>query len=141
MIKDDNLIVLDFGCINEIDNKTLKSLKNLHLALKNEDKQFTLFILRELNIISLDVSQESQDYAYEYFRLQYTPWIIEDEFEFTQDWWNKSDYKDTKLMSEWTLPTNMVYFNKIPYGLYNILTALNAKGNFFEIINNIFNIF
>ena len=117
----------------------VKLLKKLHNALKYEDKILTLSILSQLNILGSDVSLKSLDYAYDYFRLQYTPWIIEDEFEFTQEWWKKSDYKYTKLMSELVLPTNMVYFNKIPYGLYNILTALNAKSNFFEIMNDIFN--
>jgi predicted unusual protein kinase regulating ubiquinone biosynthesis (AarF/ABC1/UbiB family) len=139
IIKDNRLIVLDFGCINAIDESMVKLLKKLHNALKYEDKILTLSILSQLNILGSDVSLKSLDYAYDYFRLQYTPWIIEDEFEFTQEWWKKSDYKDTKLMSEWVLPTNMVYFNKIPYGLYNILTALNAKSNFFEIMNDIFN--
>lgn len=139
IIQDDNrLAVIDFGCLNYLNKNMVKSLRTLHKSLKCEDKELFLSTLTELDIINSDVSQESRDYAYEYFRLQYEPWIIENEFEFTQEWWEKSDYKNVKLMSEWKLPQNMVYFNKIPYGLYNILTALNGRSSFFEVFNDIF---
>ena len=60
--------------------------------------------------------------------------------EFTKEWKFKSDEKNTLMLSEWKLPPNMVYFNKIPHGLYNILQTLNAKGMFYKIFNEIFNI-
>lgn len=138
IICDDNqLAVIDFGCINYIESETVVMLKHLHIALKEHNKDDFMVILTNLGIINDNVSNESRDYAYEYFQLQYQPWIIEDEFEFTEEWWKKSDMKNVKLMSEWVLPSNMVYFNKIPYGLYNILTSLNATGNFYTLINSL----
>lgn len=139
LIKEGNtLSVIDFGCVNYIDKKMLISLKKLHNSLKNEDKEMTINVLKELGILNDQVSSESLDYAYKYFRIQYTPWIVEEEFEFTQEWFEEADKKDVKLLSEWILPKNMVYFNKIPWGFYHILTALNAKGLFFKILNEIF---
>lgn len=132
------LSIIDFGCVNYIDKKMLTSLKKLHKALKKEDKEVVINVLKELDILNDKVSQESLNYAYDYFMMQYTPWIVEEEFEFTQKWFEKIDKKDVSLLSEWKLPQNMVYFNKIPWGFYHILTALNAKGNFFEILNDIF---
>jgi hypothetical protein len=115
------------------------SLKKLHNSLKTQNKELFLKILIELNIINENVSEESKEYAYNYFKIQYTPWIIEEEFEFTEEWKLKSDEKNTLLLSEWKLPPNMVYFNKIPHGLYHILQTLNAKGMFYKIFNDIFN--
>lgn len=136
--KGNTLSVIDFGCVNYVDKKMLISLKKLHISLKKEDKEMTINVLKELGILNDEVSSESLDYAYKYFRIQYTPWIVEEEFEFTQDWFEEADKKDVKLLSEWILPKNMVYFNKIQWGFYHILTALNAKGLFFKILNEIF---
>jgi hypothetical protein len=49
--------------------------------------------------------------------------------------------KETELMKEWVLPQDMVYFNKIPYGMYHILTKLKLKGGFLEVFDEIFNNF
>ena len=47
-----------------------------------------------MKIINESISEKSKIYMYEYFKLQYTPLISED-FEFTEDWIKKSDYKET----------------------------------------------
>ena len=135
----DQLSIIDFGCINYLPIDMVKSLKRLHNSLKTENKELFFEILTELNIINENVSEESKEYAYSYFKIQYTPWIVEQEFEFTKEWKFKSDEKNTLMLSEWKLPPNMVYFNKIPHGLYNILQTLNAKGMFYKIFNEIFN--
>ena len=139
ILPENRLSVIDFGCLNFIEKDTINSFKQLHTALKNKNKLMFLQILTDLKIINSNISEESKDYAYDYFTLQYTPWIIEDEFEFTTEWLRTTDKKDVKLLSEWKLPQNLVYLNKIPYGLYHILTALNAKGSFYKIFNNILN--
>ena len=64
--------------------------------------------------------------------MQYTPWMEKD-FHFTNDFLTKSVEKDTSLMREWGIPPGMVYLNKIPYGLFHILTKLNASGDFSDI--------
>ena len=46
--------------------------------------------------------------------------------------------KETELMKEWTLPQDMVYFNKLPYGGYHIFTKLKLKGRFKEVFEEIF---
>ena len=135
----DVLSIIDFGCINYLPIDMVASLKKLHKSLKTQNKKLFFKILIELNIINENVSEESKEYAYNYFKIQYTPWIIEEEFEFTDEWKLKSDEKNTLLLSEWKLPSNMVYFNKIPHGLYHILQTLNAKGMFYKIFNDIFN--
>uniref|UniRef100_A0A6C0JPT9 Protein kinase domain-containing protein n=1 Tax=viral metagenome TaxID=1070528 RepID=A0A6C0JPT9_9ZZZZ len=140
IIKDnDELAIIDFGCVNYLTIDMVTSLKLIHTSLKNQNKELFFKTLTDLNIINENTSQESKEYAYTYFNIQYTPWIIEEEFEFTEKWILKSDEKNPLLLSEWKLPPNMVYFNKIPHGVYNILKILNAKGMFYKIFNNIFN--
>ena len=137
LIKDNKeLYVMDFGCLISLDEDLHYNLLQLHYSiLKNDDTKFYETI-KNMKIINDDISQKSKDYILEYFKIQYTPWIS-DNFEFTEEWLKLSVYKDTLLMKEWQLPSNLVYLNKIPFGLYNILNKLKAKGNFKRIIDNL----
>lgn len=129
LIDDKKLYVMDFGCLNIIDDILLKNLKELHRNMRTDNTEKFYTILENMGIINSSISKESKDYIYEYFKIQYQPWICEN-FEFTEEWLDISVYKDTNLMKEWNLPSNMIYLNKIPYGLYHILTKLKIKSNF-----------
>lgn len=136
--KDFNICVLDFGCIHYVDDKLMDNMRSLHLALTESDKDKFYELVETLGIIDEKISEKSREYIYEYFKIQYTPWISE-EFEFTDEWLDICSDKDTDLMKEWKLPDNMVYFNKIPYGFYHILTKMKLKGSFINIFKNILN--
>lgn len=142
LVKDSSkLCVLDFGCINYLEEDLVYNLKMLHLSLLNENKENFYDILKLLGVYNDNISDESKTYMYEYFRLQYEPFLTE-EFEFNNEWHNKVLQKDLELMKDWILPSNMVYFNKIPYGLYHLLCKLKLKGSFKTFFENIFeNIF
>ena len=141
LVKEDTtLCVIDFGCLTQIDSELQNNLRQLHISFLNEDKEMFYIIVERMGIINQDtISVESKEYIYKYFRIQYTPLISED-FEFTQEWLDMASNKNIDLMKEWFLPRNMVYFNKIPYGCYNLLTKLQLKCNFLpffsEILNN-----
>jgi predicted unusual protein kinase regulating ubiquinone biosynthesis (AarF/ABC1/UbiB family) len=136
IIKDNRLMVIDFGCLNFFDTTTVKTFIKIHKTLKNEDKDEFINALRDLGVITDKVSQESIDYAYPYFRNIYMPWLVPT-FEFSIDWWEKINYKETKLLSEWGLPPNIIYLNKLPYGFFKIMAILKATGNFAEMVDEI----
>ena len=127
--KDNKLYVMDFGCLNMVSDKLLNYLKNLHLSMINENKNNFYNIVTDMEIIKDDISPASKEYIYEYFKLQYTP-FTSNNFEFTDEWLEKAVYKNTELMKEWKLPSNIVYLNKVPYGLFHVLTKLKLKGDF-----------
>ena len=109
IIKDKTILyVMDFGCINDINDKLLKNLRDLHVSMINDDKELFYSLVENMGIIKDTISDDSKDYIYNYFKIQYEPWISE-EFEFTKEWLDKSIYKNTYLMSEWELPDNMIY--------------------------------
>jgi predicted unusual protein kinase regulating ubiquinone biosynthesis (AarF/ABC1/UbiB family) len=138
LVKEDSTIcVLDFGCLHTIKKTLVNHLRNLHQSIRYDDKDSFYTIIEEMGIIKNDISEPSKKYIYEYFRIQYTPWI-EEEFEFTEEWLDMATDKDTELMKEWTLPQDMVYFNKIPYGTFHILTKLKLKGKFREVFDKLF---
>ena len=132
LIKDNKkLYVMDFGCLNFIKDDMLDNLKLIHKSILNDDVHSFYIAIENLGIIDANISIESKIYSYQYFKLQYTPWTSKD-FEFTEEWLQKSIYKDIDLMKEWNLPSNMVYLNKIPFGLFHILTKLKLKFDFTE---------
>lgn len=138
LVKNDStLCMLDFGCLHEINETLLNHLRKLHISIKNNNKDEFYKIVEDMGIIDQTISPESKIYIYEYFCLQYEPWITE-EFEFTEEWLDNASDKNAVLMKEWTLPQNMVYFNKLPYGSYHILTKLGLKGKFLEVFDKIF---
>jgi len=133
------LYVMDFGCIHDIDDILLDNLVRLYKALLNNDKDTFYNIVKNMEIIDDNITPESKEYIYEYFKIQYEPWL-NDEFEFTSDWVKKTDYKNTDLMKSWNIPSNLVYFNKLPYGMYHILGKMNLKGDFLTYFKNLLNI-
>jgi len=134
------LFVTDFGCLNKIEDELLKNLINIHKAIKNEDENMFYDVVKKIGILKDDTSEKSKKYMYEYFKLQYTPWIVNDEFEFNYEWILKSVHKETELMKEWFLPPNCVYLNKIPYGMYHLLSKLKLKGNFSKLFKSLIDI-
>ena len=130
LVKDNKkLYVMDFGCLNFIKDDMLDNLKLIHKSILNDNIDSFYNAIENLGIIDKNISSESKNYAYEYFKFQYIPWTSND-FEFTEEWLEKSIYKDIDLMKEWNLPSNMVYLNKIPFGLFHILTKLKLKYDF-----------
>ena len=138
LVKDDStLCVLDFGCLHDIKDELVHNLRALHRSIRVDDKDEFYRIVEDMGIIKNDISAPSKKYIYDYFVIQYTPWISE-EFEFTDEWLDMATDKDTELMKEWVLPQDMVYFNKIPYGAYHIFTKLKLKGRFQEVFDKMF---
>lgn len=136
--QDFNICVLDFGCIHYVGDELMDNMRSLHLALLESDKDRFYELVETIGIIDKKISEKSRAYIYDYFKIQYEPWIS-DEFEFTDEWLDTCSDKDTDLMKEWKLPDNMVYFNKIPYGFYHILTKMKLQGSFLNIFKNILN--
>jgi len=141
LVKDNTqLYITDFGCLNKIEDHLLNNLINLHIAIKKEDEDEFYNIVKKIGILKDDISEESKIYMYKYFKIQYTPWLQDDEFEFTEEWNLFAVRKETELMKEWILPPNCVYLNKIPYGMYHLLTKLKVKGDFSKLFNKLIGI-
>lgn len=131
-----HLHVTDFGSMNYMSENLVSILKRIHISLVNHDQDAFYKSVGDMGIMSEDISDDSKEYMYEYFQLQYAPWT-QDSFEFTEEWLMKSVYKKTELMKDWILPAECVYLNKIPYGMYHLLTKLNLKGSFNTFINDL----
>jgi hypothetical protein len=114
----------------------VNKLKQLYKTIKGDDKTDFIKIVTDLQIIKKDISEESTEYMFEYFKLQYEPWL-NPSFHFTHKWLEHSVHKNPELMKDWDLPSNLVYLNKICYGLYHILTKLNVEYDFTDLFQEL----
>lgn len=138
LVKNEKLCVLDFGSVQEFEDDLLEQLKHLYKFLKTDSKQQFINMLYNMGILTPgEVSKDSEDYAFDYFKLQFEPWLTKGKFTFSAEWLSKCTKKDEILMKQWKLPYNMVYLNKIPYGLYHVLSALNTTGEFRKVFEDI----
>ena len=138
LIQDKNkLYVTDFGCLNYVDTELLNNFKILHKAIYDDDHDLFYDYIEKIGIINDEISDDSRNYIYEYFKIQYEPFVTKGEFEFNEEWLSKSVHKKPELMKEWALPSNCVYLNKIPYGMYHLLTKLNLKGEITDLMKTI----
>ena len=128
---------MDFGCLNEVSDDILTNIKMINNSLRNEDLELFYKAVKSIGIINDDISPKSKEYVYEYMKMQYSPWNTKNNFHFTNEFLEKSLYKNTTLMREWKIPPSMVYLNKIPFGLFHVLTKLNASGDFYTIFNDL----
>ena len=130
--------ILDFGCLVYMEPELVNSLRDIHYLLKSNDKNGFLCYIEKMGIINSKTSEDSREYAYDYFKLQYEPILIDnDDFQFYPEWLDLVGDKNTELMKEWNCPPNMIYLHKIPYGLYHLLTKLDLRCNVGEIIEEI----
>lgn len=129
--------VLDFGCLHDLNANTYKCLKKIHRSLKSEDKNKFYKYVKKIGMLHNKVTKESKEYLYQTFKRNHKPWVVEKKFTFEKKWMEEGEKKDMKLVQQWNIPREMVYFNKIPYGLFNILHSLNASNNFYEIFNSL----
>jgi predicted unusual protein kinase regulating ubiquinone biosynthesis (AarF/ABC1/UbiB family) len=138
LVKDKNiLVVIDFGCVNIIDYELSKLLLSIHDSVLKDDKWLFYDTVTAIGILDDDIiSDESRDYMWEYFKLQFEP-LISENFTFTKDWLEIYIHKDMGLMKEWILPNNCIYFNKINFGMSHLLAELNLQGDILGVFKDI----
>lgn len=139
LINNDNTVsVVDYGCIHLLSDILVENLKNIVISLKNDDKDEFFSLLKGMGVLLPKTSQKSIEYSYHYFKIILKPFLTNDDFTFTNEYIDEIDMKDPVLLKEWGLPGELVYFNKVPQGLYRLLWKLNVKMNYSRILTDIF---
>ena len=128
------LAVTDYGCIHPVTDKIMDTIKTLYTSINNKDRTLFDQMAREKGLVKQDISTDGIDYLYEYMQIQLEPFTKETH-EFTEEWNDRCKYKNTDKMTQWIIPPDMVYYYKLPYGLYFLLTKMQARGRYKELIN------
>jgi len=139
LIQDKNkLCVVDFGCLSHVDDEFVNNLRDLYYSIYEDDSNKFYDVMMRMGIMKKEkkISDQSKAYLYEYFKIQFAPYIIEN-FVFTEEWLLICTHKDVLLAKEWVLPTNCIFMNKINYGLYHVLTKLQLESNLSVIFREI----
>lgn len=137
IIKNKNtLCIMDFGCVNNMDDSLIHNIIRLVKSIYEKDENSFFEVVYDLKIINDLTSSPSKDYLYTYISFITQPFLSED-FTFTEKWLIESDTKNLELMKEWFLPPNMVYLNKIPFGLVHIFVKLHLQSNFLKLFQNL----
>ena len=134
------LYVLDFGSIHYVDEKIFDKLPVLLCSLYQRDKDTFYDTMEILGVISKTkpISEESREYMWDYFMLQFAPWLlIDDDFEFTEIWLDDCGLRNVTLMNEWVLPSNMIWLNKLCHGFSHVLARMNFKGNYIKLFQEL----
>jgi predicted unusual protein kinase regulating ubiquinone biosynthesis (AarF/ABC1/UbiB family) len=132
----DTLHIVDFGSVNVYNDELLNKIKMFHKSMINDDIEDFYESATELGIINDEISEESREILFPTMKRICKPWIINDEFEFTEDFINELTIHETHLSKEWKAG-DVIYLAKIPYGLCNILQKLNLKYNFHNFFTNL----
>jgi len=103
----------------------------------NDDIESFYACATDLELINEDTSKESREILFPSIKRICRPWILNEEFEFTEDYINELIIRETNLTKEWNVSGNIIYLAKIPYGLCSILHKLNLKYNFHNFFNNL----
>jgi predicted unusual protein kinase regulating ubiquinone biosynthesis (AarF/ABC1/UbiB family) len=141
LIKDKRILyVLDFGSVNYVDDAIFQYLPTLLRSVYLQEKELFYGTMEKLGVITKErpLSEESKDYMWNYFQLQFCPWITEDEeFEFCEGWVDKCGSRNVSLMDEWVLPSNMIWLNKFCHGFTHIIGKMNFKGNYIKMFQDL----
>lgn len=128
------LCVTDFGCVQKVSAEMLESMVNLYEAARDRCKYDFLEVAEQFGLFGDKIDTPGKNYLYDYITIQMTPFLTSSH-EFTDQWNDSCKYKNTELMKGWRMPADFVYFNKLNYCMYFLLTQLGAKGNFKAIID------
>ena len=132
----DTLHIVDFGSVNVYNDELLNKIKVFHKSMINDDIEGFYESATELGIINDEISEESREILFPTMKRICKPWIMNDEFEFTEDFILELTIHETHLSKEWK-SGDIIYLAKIPYGLCNILQKLNLKYNFHDFFTNL----
>jgi len=136
LVNDKNeLCVLDFGCLEKYDETRHQHVKNLIKTGCDEDKDACIQAYTDIGVLDDEMSQESRDYIYTMTETITRP-FRKPGFKFTAEYCHEVAYTEVDLMEEWKLPSGLIYLQKIPWGLFNLLARLETTVTCMEDIHD-----
>lgn len=135
LVKDKNkLYVMDFGCINDINDELLHNIKLLYKSVYDGDDELFYAIIEDLGILNDKITDEEDiKFILHRMKLILEPLVYKGNFVYTKEWYKKICIYD-KRTEEWGLSSEIVFFTKIPFGFLSMLVNMGVSINMSEII-------
>ncbi len=128
--EDGGITFIDFGCIKYFEPQFIYDLLRMNRALVEGDRETFHSFVRKLKLV-LPNSDYDKDWMWEFFCYHGAPFLKDETFVFTQEWVNKaSEIMDPMKLRHMNLPPDLIFFNRITFGLNSIFMKLGAAGNF-----------
>jgi predicted unusual protein kinase regulating ubiquinone biosynthesis (AarF/ABC1/UbiB family) len=128
---DDQVAFLDFGCVKRFPPGVVDVWRRMLRAVVERDlPSFTN------SVVDLGIARRGCDFDFEYqFKIaEYLslPWLEDKPFKFTNDYLKGSFSVlmfDNPMLSKMNVPRDLLFLNRLQWGLYAVLCALGAEAN------------
>ena len=127
---DGGVTFIDFGCVKRFDRAFLDHLHGLNNALVDEDHEAFERRVRALEII-LPGRPYDHDFLWGFFRYHAAPFVEDREFAFDTAYLQEAaEVMKPSNLRRLNLPPDLIFFNRITFGLNAIYERLGARENF-----------
>ncbi|HRE92126.1 MAG TPA: AarF/ABC1/UbiB kinase family protein, partial [Myxococcota bacterium] len=127
---DGRVAFLDFGCVKRFEGPFLDELRALNRAIMARDEARFEAALRRTGII-LEGRPYDREASWRFFDYHARPFARDAEFAFTSDYLLEAgEVMKVDNIKRFNLPRDLVFFNRITFGLNAIFARLDARENF-----------
>ncbi|MCA9521433.1 MAG: AarF/ABC1/UbiB kinase family protein [Myxococcales bacterium] len=128
--EDGGITFLDFGCIKYFAEPFMADLMRLNRALVEGDRATFDQQVLKLQLI-LPGRPYDSDWMWEFFCYHAGPFRLDRVFTFTPQWIEEAKtVMNPKNLTQLNLPPDLIFFNRITFGLNAIFLKLGASANF-----------
>ena len=139
-LDDGRIVFLDFGCMKRLNNETLRAQKRIVEAARRNDTEAMLESMKEAGYVSTDTTDNQAETIAHFLKTLIAPIVEDKPYRFTPAsraevarFFTTEDDKAESVRKLWSLPKDLVYFNRLNLGIAGILTALQARANWHRI--------
>jgi len=130
---DGGITFLDFGCTKYFDGAFLGDLRDINRAIIEEDLPTFEAGLYKTGII-LPGRKLEQPTTWDFFAYHARPFAKDESFAFTSAYLNEAGHTmRLENVRKFNLPPDLIFFNRITFGLNAIFTTLGADENFHQL--------
>lgn len=128
--EDGGITFLDFGCVKRFEGPFLEQLRALNRAIIDRDEPALEAALRASGII-LPGRPFDLAASWTFFDYHARPFATDRVFTFTEDYLREAaEVMRVEAIRKFNLPPDLVFFNRITFGLNAIFQRLGASENF-----------
>lgn len=127
--EDGGITFLDFGCIRFFDAPFMAELQGFNRAIVQEDRTAFDESMHRLKLI-LPGRPYDRDFCWAFFQYHAAPFAKDEVFTFTEEFLAQArDVMSPMQLRKLNLPPELVFFNRITFGLNAIFQQLGASAN------------
>ena len=128
--EDGSITFVDFGCIKYFPAHFMQGVQALNRAIFERDHESFERCVKELQII-LPGRPYDPEIAWRFFSYHAAPFMDDQTFRFSPEYIGRAtDVMNPKTLKNFNLPPDLLFFNRITFGLNTIFMELGAEANF-----------